>query len=70
MGENDLILPRTVDVDGVSWRLTEGIYKDVDGRQYAFYFYALDRHHASYIIEDVRRTATLEDGNTIERIEQ
>ena len=51
----------TVNVDGREWHLFSVNFTDADGRQFSFNIYAISREHASYIVQEIRETATLGD---------
>ncbi|WP_447842850.1 hypothetical protein [Enterobacter cloacae] len=51
----------TVNVEGRDWHLFSVNWSDAEGRQFSFHIYAISREHASYIVEEIRNTATLGD---------
>lgn len=51
----------SVNVEGRDWHPFIVNYEDVEGRQFSFHIYAINREHASYIVEEIRATATLGD---------
>lgn len=58
-------VPLQVEVDGRIWKLFDVYFTDSDGRKYSFYIYAINREHASYIVEDIKNTAELAPGDII-----
>ncbi|KFB90646.1 hypothetical protein GTGU_04822, partial [Trabulsiella guamensis ATCC 49490] len=48
-------LPLQVEVEGRTWRLFDVYFTDSDWRKYSFYIYAINREHASYVVEDIKR---------------
>lgn len=51
--------PLTTKVNGRTWSLFSAHYKSSDG-VFCFYFYAIDFEHASYMLEELKSTATLD----------
>ena len=58
-------MPLSVDVDGIRYHAFD-VYYRADDKTGSFYIYALNREHASYLVSDIRKTATLAPGNIIE----
>lgn len=52
--------------EGKDWYPFSVHYSDADGRQFSFTIYAVNREHASYVVQEIRDTATL--GDQIESI--
>lgn len=52
--------------DGKEWRLFDVGFRDADGRKFTFYIYALSREHASYMVDDIKRSASLEPGDIVD----
>ncbi|HFD1500676.1 TPA: hypothetical protein ACF1LI_004438 [Klebsiella pneumoniae] len=50
-----------VNVDGRDWHLFDVHWSDADGRKYSFYIYAINREHASYVVQEIKDTAQLGD---------
>ena len=59
-------MPLTVQVEGREWRLFDVNYIDADGRTMSFYIYAINREHASYQVEEIRKSAVLAPGDIVE----
>lgn len=47
--------------DGKDWYPFQVNFSDADGRQFSFTIYAVNREHASYVVQEIRETATLGD---------
>jgi len=52
--------------DGKVWKIFDVGFTDADGVKFSFYIYALSREHASYVVEDIKRTALLEPGDIVD----
>ena len=52
-------LKPSVVVNGVRWDLFSVDYRTVDDQTFSVYIYALNKEHASYIVEELKNTATL-----------
>jgi hypothetical protein len=61
-----ITLHQSVEIDGKTWRIFDVNFKDDEGRLYGFYIYAISREHAACVLDDIKRTATLSDGDIIE----
>ncbi|ELP5887739.1 MAG: hypothetical protein JJO71_14420 [Escherichia coli] len=57
-------MPLQVEVEGRTWKLFSVDFM-ADERKYSFYIYAINREHASYIVDDIKRTAELSPGNIV-----
>lgn len=55
--------PLSVEVNGRIWRLFDVQFQSDDGICCSVYLYALNREHASYRLEDLKRTGKLADGD-------
>lgn len=51
-------MPLQVEVEGRTWKLFSVDFM-ADERKYSFYIYAINREHASYIVDDIKHTAEL-----------
>lgn len=54
-------MPMKVRHEGKDWYPFQVNYTDIDGRPFSFHIYAVDREHASYVVQEIRETATLGD---------
>ncbi|HHT0948959.1 hypothetical protein [Enterobacter cloacae complex sp. 310G5] len=54
-------MPMSVHREGKDWYPFSVHYSDADGRQFSFTIYAVNREHASYVVQEIRETATLGD---------
>ncbi|RAY25611.1 hypothetical protein [Enterobacter kobei] len=54
-------MPMSVHSEGKDWYPFSVHYSDADGRQFSFTIYAVNREHASYVVQEIRETATLGD---------
>lgn len=59
----------SVIVDGREWKEYDIEWNDDEGRLFSFSIRALSREHASYILQDIKRTARLGFGEIIGRYE-
>lgn len=59
------MLSPTVQVNGRTWRLYD-VEFDSDDSVYSVYLYALNREHASYRVDDLKRTGRLADGEIVD----
>ncbi len=57
-------MPLQVEVEGRAWRLFSVEFSE-DERRYSFYIYAINREHASYVVESIKQTAELSPGNIV-----
>lgn len=58
------MLSPTVQVNGRTWHLYD-VQFDSDDSVYSVYLYALNREHASYRLDDLKRTGRLADGEIV-----
>lgn len=61
-----ITLNQTEVVDGREWKIHSVEYSTKDGKTLSFYIYALSKEHASYLLEDIKNTAYLSDGEIID----
>ncbi|MCM7781184.1 hypothetical protein M8T12_08895 [Enterobacter ludwigii] len=54
-------MPSSVHHEGKNWYPFSVNFSDADGRSFSFTIYAVNREHASYIVQEIRETATLGD---------
>ncbi|EOY8504032.1 hypothetical protein ACQFCN_001132 [Enterobacter cloacae] len=54
-------MPMSVHHEGKYWYPFSVHYSDADGRQFSFTIYTVNREHASYVVQEIRETATLGD---------
>lgn len=64
---NSIMLGLSTRVDNRTWYLYSVEFKS-DDKTYGCYIYALSREHASYIVEDLKATGKLADGELIANI--
>ncbi len=57
-------MPLQTEVEGRVWRLFPVDFTE-DERKYSFYIYAINREHASYIVESIKQTAALSPGDLV-----
>lgn len=57
MGDASLV----VNHEGKDWHPFQVNFSDAKGRQFSFHIFAINREHASYIVQEIRETATLGD---------
>lgn len=57
MGDASLV----VNHKGKDWHPFQVNFSDAEGRQFSFHIFAINREHASYIVQEIRETATLGD---------
>ena len=53
--------PEIVHHEGNIWYPFQVNFTDVDGRQFSFIIHAVSPEHASYVVQEIRETATLGD---------
>lgn len=53
--------PMCVHHEGKDWYPFRVNFLDDEGRQFSFHIYAISREHASYVVQEIRETATLDD---------
>ncbi|MGY5368778.1 hypothetical protein ACXGQP_15710 [Enterobacter oligotrophicus] len=62
-----IILEQSVTMpDGKVWKIFDVGFTDADGVKFSFYIYALSREHASYVVEEIKKSAILEPGDIID----
>ncbi|EPL0394423.1 hypothetical protein [Enterobacter ludwigii] len=54
-------MPGSVHHEGKDWYPFSVNFSDADGRSFSFTIYAVNREHASYVVQEIRETATLGD---------
>ncbi|RXW28956.1 hypothetical protein DM877_11155 [Enterobacter cloacae] len=54
-------MPMSVHHEGKDWYPFSVNFSDNEGRQFSFTIYAISREHASYVVQEIRETATLGD---------
>lgn len=54
-------MPKSLPHEGKDWYPFLVNFSDSDGRQFSFTIYALNREHASYVVQEIQETATLGD---------
>lgn len=55
----------SVVVEGRTWKEYSIEWNDVDGKLYSFNIFAISREHASYILEEIKNTGRLADGEVV-----
>ncbi|AXC33137.1 MULTISPECIES: hypothetical protein [Enterobacter] len=53
--------PEIVHHEGNIWYPFQVNFTDVDGRPFSFIIHAVSPEHASYVVQEIRETATLGD---------
>jgi hypothetical protein len=55
----------SVVVEGRTWNEYQLEWNDADGKLYSVCFFAISREHASYIVEEIKKTGRLADGEVV-----